>query len=472
MSMRLKYILSIVASICTVAILISAFALTMAKYRNEIDGYTHFKAESFNAAILLPEATPTKIVKTLSSFDFRPGMEAVTNTDGSAAEGDTAARTPFLVQNGTNASNTTSTALEYTVKIRTGNNLPLKYTLHDVNTGKYYRTNDTITELEGNNVDAVTGETVAGETRYEYSFYRIPIIGTDESDPSDREAKFRLPQGTSAEPLVIHEFELIAEWTSDPDPMYASSNYMKEVELVEIVVTVTSLNMLDNPPTVITPDYHANGIVVLRPTPDGVTNDFSYDIDLRAFHTELGQTNGHFEISLDNGVAMGVSQGARYIRYNLKFKVPVELTQDEGYSFALLRKSSNGIYSTDLLAAATVEYRLYDMMEQTYEVFETVADAEATGYDAVRYKLYAVYDLGLTQNNVFENKKYDLGGSTPQHESHTYRLTSNKLTEEFDEVAFLNKLELIVEADYINDLTERPRDTEAEETTEAPPSDG
>ncbi len=452
--------------VCAINFLVGTALLlpaTIAKYTDKIIGYTGFKAERFNAAILPGDpASPGEsgdgddtaqvgennadgtVAVDVSGWLVHPGMVWSENT-----EEDTSARTSFYVANGTAEENATSTDLQYTIRLRTAQSLPLTYKL--LAGDQYYETQPGPQRIAG----------TSGEPRYEYIF--VPVSnGTTQADNTEdtaqttaEEATFMLQHGEEDGLLIKNLHELIVEWPADPT--ISGKEYMKEVEIVEILVTVTSLNKFEDPNygTTISEDqewdYYASGVLLLRPPTSGTVNSYAYEIDLRSFHKESPDSTsdgGIFKVELTNAVGMGVLQSSSTIDYQTRLKVPIELLEAPEdaptYSFTVAREM--GATSTDLTSAFE-GYRIYNETDGTYEEYtelDAAKNALAAKDKPQYYRIYAIYRVG--ESATLTNKK--AGSEDLQNDSHTYIITCNQLTQVLDEIAFLNKLELLVEAEF------------------------
>ncbi len=504
----------LIAAVCIVLCAALLIPVTLAKYIHSLNGYAQMGIQPFNAAIIPVEYTEgegeSTVKKTvrLSSKDFHPGMQYSTEI-GSEALPDTSAITEFYVANGTEEANAVTMPLQYTVRIRTGCSLPLRYTLmiiNDEGEAEYYST-------EGDPIKIIDENS---EIRYEYYFspistteippldeasiFTVPLgtpaetepngdlpddsSGAEETEaqlmteapPSDEptpevdEAKFMLERDEAAEKnYVQNQHALIAEWPGGTE--YSKSEYMKEVELIEIVVTVTSLNNLENSSggatTTTPPDYYGEGIVVI--TPAGGTS-YSYEIDLRSFQSS--ETTGVFYFKVDNGVGYGYKYdgGEKEIRYSMEFKVPIELIDGtyggKKYTFDIFRNDlKEG--ATDLTSPTPSSYRIYNDKtgEPLDDIYTTEAAAKAAlsalradpdnEKQAAHYAVYAMYSLSLGTNDTLYNETYIGGVATPNNwDNHGYTVRISPidgiLTNEIEEMTFLCKLELLINASFVN----------------------
>ncbi len=430
--------IGILSQVICIALLLS---ITFSKYTQEILGYSGFSVERFNAAILPVVTEEDSLEVTWTTQDFFPGMTLDTDN----AQNDTSARTAFRVANGNNELDATALSLQYSVRIRTSQSLPLKYTL---NYGEaYYST------LENPEAVTVTGYT---DQRYEYMF----------GDASGNEAVFILEKGENDGSFYSNLHELIAEWPygNEADTNgNASIAYMKEVEVVEIVVIVTTVNDTENPETGSeNKDYRSDGIIFITPPQDlSASNLYDYTIDLRAFYPIEGEDvstgKGMFEFTIDNAVGQGKKHSVNQITYTMQLKVPAELI-DEEYSFALHTKEDTAMATP--LESSIAAYRIYNEKIPTEEEpqdFKTLEEATAflTEEKASEgYRLYYIYDVYITENNVLNNFVTDSNNNlVPYRDYNGYTLTINTLNGINDSpnnnsLVFLNKLEVLVEATF------------------------
>lgn len=440
---------------------------TLGRYIDIILGYPDFGVQPFNAAILpvyVDDGNGGQLTVSLSGVDFHPGMKC--------GDTDTSARIQFYVANGTSEADAFTMPLQYTIRIRTANSLPLRYTLRYG--GDYYSTQPDPTEIQQENA----------ENRYEYSFdptpsAEVPSLDatpvTSDDEPiaggqTENEATFVLKrEADDASAWIKREFELIAEWPSGT--AYSKSEYMKEVEIIEIIVTVTTLNGDSDGTSTNTGEQienvYANGIIVLKPpvteeettgsdttgSDSPVTNSiehYSYVVDLRSFHPEQGVVEGGvFHFTVDNGVGKGYTTNNTYTYYGMKLKIPIELLQGEddrdGYIFTFTADDEE--YNVDLTLdpEAPTVYRVYDEKTGAYtehnERPEEIGDGKA---------LYAIYDITGDSPFILINKTTNIVGALiDQHSKHAFTLGINTLDGiGKNHMTFLYKLEILIEADF------------------------
>ncbi len=413
-----------------------ALSLTLGAYRDHIFGYTDFGPASFNAAILFPEEVgdSEQILQNLNTQNFRPGMLWDADTEKNSA-----ARIHFYVANGKTPDKAATVAMQYTIRVRTAQNLPLDYILSD-GIDQYW---------------SVPVENTGDQGYYEYYFVSA----------SNQEQTFRLDAGTAENPLQSSPFTLFVQWPVENGS--ADVKFMKEVEIVEILVTVTSMNGAGESPDIQYPQDYASGIILLIP-PEGelpedadYTGSYSLQVDLRNFQVE--ETVGSYHFKVDN--AMGLRVPDRdYTVYKLLLKIPERLELD----FTLFHTDDQE--KTNLLTEKPVEYRLYDEKKGTYwsvtvdanqaatvtlenggqEKYDTLA-ALREKYPEPEYRLYALYDASADGRPLLQNFETVLGNKRPCHNFHSYTLQiSVEGPEVLERLALKNRLELLVEAEFCN----------------------
>lgn len=408
--------------------------ISSAKYQETRIAYTNFGAASFNTVILgrTQEETMAEKYKVFNVFadplelsnvsGYRPGM--IYNED--IAE-NTAREIPFSVANGVTGENASDASVQYEIFLRTTGQMPLKYTLkHD---GKLYAAGEK---------EKIEPDTVIGTAWYEQKFYE------ETADGSRRGATFDLDGGA----LRVNDYSLIVEWpveTADDGQKTNDVKYMKEVDLLELFVTVSSKNMLDEPNyggSVTIQEEPGTGLVILDPS-KGET--FIHTVDYRAFDAEEGTTSYSFVI--ENGAEKGIAQNTTHTSYTFEIEVPwTSKTQ----SFQYRLQDAEG----EELILSEAGYRLYDVLysheryngnggyKRQFEAKDgpTQADIEAWSAPGSQYKLYKVFRY--SHETTLENAA---------HAEKEYRLVltgaaTNGIT---DEMAYANKIEILVDAKYI-----------------------
>jgi hypothetical protein len=419
--------------------------LTLAKYRDAMVAYTSFSAASFNALILgdntieaMTAEDPVvnefndKFTVNVNTVGFRPGMSWDSNSSVSTAK-----TIVFSIANGTGNDDSSQVDIEYTLKLRTSGNLPLKYTLaewvpvsSETGGGHYdYYISSAPALINSTEVD--TG------SWYEYSF----LIS-----PSGGEALFGLKGGS----LDLTSFKLIMEWPIE-NGSDNSTSYMKEVELMEVIATVSSKNMLNEYANTDIPaesKVYSSGIIILDPAdtaPDGSVYKYTYEIDYRAFaeDNKIAANSRSYTVTVENGIDKQRSQSSDYIHYNLALKVPVFLKDSDSvyaqnYVYTLYSEANPEGY-----ALGTPSYRLYNELDGTYTEYSALPADYTTEEHGSEFRMYAVYQLaaGRTLDNTGEISDID-----------TYKIAISKpdssaiSDSELNNISFENKLEILAEA--------------------------
>ena len=389
--------------------------ISNAKYAETRVAYTNFGAASFNTVIVNDTeggyaafTVFDEPVQAAQVSGYRPGMKY----DADQAK-NTAQEIPFTVANGMDRASASDAAVEYVICLRTTGHLPLKYTLRCKQSGSSFL--DYAAQFEGTLDDN-------GTTWYEYRFYQT--VGEEK-----QEVTFELDGGD----LHGNDYTLVVEW---PVPAGEDTNdvkYIKEVDLLELFVTVSSKNMLEvegygkNPNIQIQP---GTGILIL----DTQRADrFVHTLDYRAFTTKNSTTTYNFII--ENGVGKQVQHKKVNTDYTIEIEVPyTNDTKSFGYSL----KGETG-------DVPWVEsgYRVYDVLYygkgstpyKTYESEPPAADVTAYSAPDSPYKLYKVYKVPAF---YLENLK---------HDEHQYQLVlTGPDSAKIESVAFANKIDIIVTA--------------------------
>jgi len=215
------------AYLLLLAVLITG--VTTAKYTDSVSVLASYGASSFNTVILggRTDEDGNRIVEALSesidaqsSTNFLPGM-----TYDSNPSDNTAMLYPFSISNGVTEENKSEIGVIFTVKLRTIANLPLVFSLKHGETMMF--TGEAV---------AIEAEEEGDATWYEYSFYE-----TAETMENGEEQSFILDNDA----LNYEDFTLVVEWpvTSDENGNTNSAQYMKEVEVFELLVESSSINM-------------------------------------------------------------------------------------------------------------------------------------------------------------------------------------------------------------------------------------
>lgn len=436
-----------------------------AKYNDAKLAYFNYGAASFNSVILgdCTDGTITAFGKTLCADDCLPGM-----TYSGEAETNTAKLIPFSIANGVSDENASDVGVSYSVRLRTTKNLPLRFTLASIDskgTVTLYRAGDP--EIVENNAD--TGSAIVW---YEWTFYE----DIDDDEPS--EAIFSLAGGD----LSKIDHQMIVEWpitekkSGIPDN---SSEYMKEIDLMEVLVTVSSKNYLDKEDLEITAPVdvrYGNGIIILDPSiePDAEDEEhpyhYHYTFDLRAFHAESsenGETDSKFyDFTVSNGVGIGKKQETIYTEYVIELKAPYTVSDPENdalptmdYDYDLLVYDSADKTYKSTRQIQTSEFRLYyepiNDPNNKYGTYRVVDSSELTDENLAKWtaeksqmRLYKIYFFTANAENTFRllNKAADNEGNyADRADSSDFRLVLTNAKVNL-QTAFENKLELLIKA--------------------------
>jgi hypothetical protein len=442
----------IISGFYVLLISVLIIGITMARYEDAKVAYTSFGAANFNA-LLLGENTVAAMTDStnpvvnefgvnLNETGLHPGM-----TWNANAEENTSVQFPFSVTNGTKTGDCSQVSVEYSLRLRTLESLPLKYTLSywvadtsETNGGHY-------TYYTAGDPTTVTNDDADAGTWYEYRFYQK---GT-ENESSENEAVFELTGGS----LQLNAHQLVVEWPvvsgGENGKDTNSSDYMKEIEMAEIQAVVSSKNMLsDDYLKTAIPDQgtvYSTGLIILNPADgtSGTSNyQYSYDIDFRSFSPDANASRS-FTFNVENGVGKGRTQTSMYSIYNMQLKIPVN-EYTKAYQYTLYQGSTD----EGTLLGTPTEYRLYNELDGTYTVCPT-ADYPS-GKQEPDYKMYAIYSI--TANSLLQNKTNNGDGQDDYFDSDTYTLSISKTdassisSSEIEEMCFDNKLQILVDARF------------------------
>ena len=469
----------ILSSVYMLLSAILLLSISTAKYADAHLAYTSYGAASFNSVILgdCTDGTITAFGKTLCADECRPGMEY-----SEEAEDNTSKSIPFSIANGTSAENASEASVSYTIRLRTTRNLPLRFSLAGLTAAAegddmeqtLYSADEPVLVKEANQAGA------AGTLSwYEWTFMK-----------DTEEAIFSLDGGG----ISINNHKLIVEWpiteTEDGATPDNSADYMKEIDLIEVIVTVSSKNSIGiehKPINVPVSELYGKGIIILDPDTDADADDteypfhYSYPLDLRAFHavTEGGEDDSYnidpedtdnkvYDFTVSNGVGVGMAQVGRYTDYVIEVKTPYTVadtdqntkpTKDFEYSlYQYDRAAKVYICATTLYPT---ELRLYNEQVNSpdYGKYRTVSNPtpnELAEWTAEKspMRLYRVYSFAGNEQRPFHliNKMADNEGNyTDRAASHDFRLVLMNENGEIDPAtAFENKLEIIVKASQTN----------------------
>ncbi len=418
--LKTKLLLSLAYLVLMVILLIG---ISTAKFTDRRMAYTRYGAGSFNAVILgdTSGGEMQAFDQTISARDCVPGMTFASD------DTNTAKTIPFSVANGValadGTDNASDATLDYTIRLRTTRNLPLNFKLeHAVTTGE--GTTHTYYDAVG---PTALSETVADG---ELGWYEWQFVVTDESGdmPVVTEATFSLDGGV----LCQNSHTLYVEWPITSESVNGAAlttgntaEYMKEIDLLEVLVTASSRNSLDGESSTITysaGDLYGKGVVILDRDGSRIDSSdtdypyhYNYEIDLRAFRSEGTAKAYYFELS--NGAAFGIAQNETYTDYVLELKTPytVSVTDENGnetaaatkdYAYTLYRRGDGDTY--DICAASGTEYRLYNVKYNSDPVsntFDTKVSAGGVDYTASHtvggYGTYCTVTLGSNYNATY-----------------------------------------------------------------------
>ncbi len=515
MKLNQKQIAVLCCALCAVMLIVALLLpLTMGKYGGLIDGYINFQAGSFNAAITQHEkvlvgegSSAQSMFVEYSIYDFKPGMYSK-ELDPTLTD-DTAATTKFRISNGTTESDAASTPLEYTIRIRVSHSLPLRYTLKstmvpaDGDTPAQVVYSYPVLDPTVANQDQV--DAGLAEPRYEYPFVSEkpeepvtppPATGADPApEPSPAvegeggeggtgegteeeiiEVTFQLEQGKGENKLVWRDHELIAEWVADEED--ATSNYMKEVEIVEILVTVVSVNKSDDPNYGVGtphPGGYADGMIVVNPLSGATKHSQTYKIDLRSFKADEqdgSNEKSSFNLTLHNGYGMGLNTDILGSEYTMTLRMPADLArgysveqEDESiktytpWTFSVYRGDSGNLMPNAQNDPANITYFVRNLKTNedsstiytTYEAaLKWVEDKEKDDEkNEGMYEVYISYKLKLTNAILYYQKQDNAGVYQLAVDKHEYVFRADNIVADvYDDVAFLNKLEVVIDATY------------------------
>ncbi len=481
-------------------------AVTGAKYTDDRLVYADFEAADFNAAILLQDPAPTEEgenpdpdaetqVLRVDVSRIRPGMEK-----------EDALRIPFWVGNGPSEQDTSDVTVKYTVRVRSGKHItPLTYSIEGPQQVVPEGETEEQTQVKtyGSWCDPDPLERKENQQLwYEHTFYQslvqesTPPAVTRTADQNNQDDQTNQPgQGeqetpagqkpTGAEVEFLLEPEksgdfrfnahtLVVEWPSGGDN--SSYDYMKEVEILEILVTAYSVNHLaeedyipDTIPDEAEEKTYTPGVILLTKPAAGNQKTYSYTLDLRAFRGNKDSRTFHFYT--DNAVAYQQAQTAQTITYKIDMTVPLKRTENKTlpvptYEFQHLeltfqldgtpmKKTNNYIIRNEKTGA-----------EQ--EVTGKPTAAQLTPDDRVYVKYIGIAGKKLENFEANAGRWEPIASRTP----HYMTISGNDLTFITDEpledtYSFLYKLELNVTATFSDPPPELPPETTAAATTES-----
>ncbi|NCA99933.1 MAG: hypothetical protein EOM70_11220 [Clostridia bacterium] len=436
--------------------------MTQAKFQETSTAYARFGAANFNAVILgdnTPEAMTdpeTPVVNEfgagLATSGLRPGMTWQVNPDLN-----TARTFPFTIANGRDQATASESTVEYSIILQTTGHLPLQYTLT--------LWQDNLLEEGGGHYEIYTpGEPIVVEREnpsdslwYEYTFHPAATVAPEP-------ALFEIQGGQ----LALNAHQLVVEWSSTA----AGSNlgrFMKEVELLQLKVEVSSKNRLVEDGYLDTqvpeiPVTKASGILVLEDKAGiGLTGQekqrYAYTIDLASFR--LNGDEARFDFELNNGIELGLAQTATALSCDLYLKVPLgQQSDDMAYGWTDLTEGlaygwRDLVSQSSAVPLVSPEYRLYNEMDGSYANL-TAPENWPTDKTEPGYRLYAFYKL--TSDKVLVNKINNPSGegTLPFADASSFQLSirrtdgSDWTNEAIAAIRFANKLEIQVETTPVN----------------------
>ncbi len=449
-----------------------------AKYADSFTGYSSFGAASFNSVILGDCSETLKAFDgIICTDDCMPGM-----TYSEQDEKNTAKKIPFSVANGTDDETASGVSVEYTIKLRATRNIPLKFSLG------YITSEESETEggepVVSKQVYSADEPVLVNENRsnsnnvwYEWTFLDETVEGE-----SATEAFFSLDGGA----MNLNRHEIIVEWPINntiydegiPDN---STKYMKELDLLEVLVTVSSKNSLKEEKEEITyaaNDLYGKGIIIIDPSiaPNGSDEEYpyhyTYPISLKAFYdVEGSDTQKAYDFSVNNGAGIGINQTALYTDYMLELKVPYTAldpaknalpTNEFEYFLSVFNKTTEE-YSE--LMPIRYEYRLYNVeYGEDYGTYTIVSpdsdtfdeDVEKWTAEKSEVRLFKVYQY--TQIDQYgSNMPFRLTNRIPdnmgEYKDNTDNISYRIVLENANLnpiTVFENKVEIIIKATQTN----------------------
>lgn len=436
--------------------------MTRAKFQETSTAYARFGAANFNTVILgdnTPEAMTDPEAPVVNEFGIglataglKPGMTWQVNPDQN-----TARIFPFTIANGRDQATASESTVEYSIVLLTTGHLPLQYTLTlwqenllEAGGGHY------VTYTSGEPV-LVERENPSDSLWHAYTFHQT---GAAASEP----ALFTIPGGQ----LALNAHQLIVEWPSTA----AGSNlsrYMKEVELLQLKVEVSSKNRLAEDGYLDTqlpanPVTNAKGILVLEEgagidLPGQDKKRYAYTIDLASF--KLDGDEAWFDFELNNGIGLGFAQTATALSCDLYLKVPLgqqstdldlgwaDLTDGLDYGWRDLVTQSSAVQ------LGSPEYRLYNEMDGTYAILAAPEDRPSDKLEP-GYRLYAFYQLMSDKILVNQINNPSGEGVLPFADASSFQLSIRRAdgsawtTDAINVIRFANKLEIQVETTPVN----------------------
>lgn len=444
---NLKIVIIFLLVILTVLIIL---VLSYSRYGSDNMAYASFDAAEFNVSLLgdISMSDLKEDTTSLEKKEFGVTLDAKTYYPGSTEE-----TFLFTVTNGTNTGDNSEIAVQYEITLRTTQNMPFEYKLvyyeEESNTEYTYETDGPV-EIEDD-----------FEIGYEYTFYLASENTINGETTDHEEVLFDLEVGSSTDSgLALNKHALIVEWpieaAADEDSVATNSSvYMKELEIIQVFVTATSINKLADE------DYtargeamdmlYSSGLLILDPNEydfwgNSNVNEsdeytYLYTFDYRSFDSD-----NQYELILDNGLFRGIEdlvQTSEAIYYSANLLVPYD-TVTTLPSIAL--DSDGDGYET----LTCTGYYLYNLIDDTYvEITSPTAERPKGMEDELQYKIYAVYEVeddGLIYNSVPDGS----GSSSTQISDQDILYFELEDAEVESSYAFSNKIKVEIKATFGN----------------------
>ena len=387
---------------CAVYLLLLAVLITgvtTAKYTESVTIYSSYGAASFNTVILGTDFDDNgeRVVKALNeTIDpaqgncFLPGMKYDSNVSDNTAK-----LYPFSISNGVTEENVSGIGMIFTLNLRTAGNLPLVFSIKHGDRMLYTGQPQTVS----------VSDSAEDPEWVEYAFYESP-----EAMENGEQASFTLGGGT----LDYEDFTLIVEWpiTSDENGNSNSEKYMKEVDLFELQVSTSSVDMsnIKSDPagyTIPAEELYGAGLIILPAYNDETQEEIHYEIDYRSLREMTVETgsdcsmtvlNNAFPITVDNGNRIHPDEApvTQYTDTSFSLIVPVNAAT-EPLAYTLLYKDSfdiNGNGETEDYIPLTIESTtLFYKDPATGSVLDATAIGEAE--NAASFRSYYKYTFTL-----------------------------------------------------------------------------
>ncbi len=250
-----KYITA--AGLILLAALIIAGTVSIAttsKYRTNITGYTDITPRTFRGGLVrdytaaqlnkayASDYDPTVNINVDDNGDVIPGSQVYYETFSTQLDrenlspGMQTIEIPFKVTNGRSQNNHANVDIAYTIRIRTTNNLPLKYTLYK------YDSNDNPVETFATGSEYYL-EYPADKDAPKYIFTLHSVI-LDSQNQVINSNPDEVSFGMTGQRFTLDKYVLKIDWPVVDSDFYGrksnSSIYMKEVDVVDVIVGLES----------------------------------------------------------------------------------------------------------------------------------------------------------------------------------------------------------------------------------------